>query len=210
MGDLFGIVSFKEKIHNFGGVTLLETVGVLETNPQLLFFENMPGKAAAAFNGYSDGTLSIHAINIPLSVSFNNVVAFMSFSSAALSNWSGSVQFGLYSLNGSTLSLANSAGIQLNITSTPISWISMVTSATQNISPGGWYFGFNIFTNGVLPHTSASFFGNTSINPGNINPGFFRGRLTASTNAMPASIATSNMDITGADANSQPYIIITT
>ena len=179
-------------------------------DPQLQFFENFPGHLGAANVAYSDGTLSIHAVNIPLSISFNQVIALMSFSSAALSNWSGVVQLGLYSLNGSTLSLANSASQQLNIATTAHSWISMVTSATQNISPGAWYFGFNVFTNGVLPHTSASFYANSSINPANAIPGgFLMGRVTASTNAMPASIATSDLDITGSDAIRQPYIIIT-
>ena len=73
-------------------------------NPQLQFFENFPGKNGAAYNAYSNGTLSIHAVNIPLSISFNNVVALMSVSSAALSALSATLQFGLYSLNGSTLS----------------------------------------------------------------------------------------------------------
>lgn len=182
----------------------------VSTNPQLLFFENFPAKKGGGYLGYSNGTLSIHAVNIPLSISFNNVVALMSVSSAALSALSGTLQFGLYSLNGSTLSLANSASNTVEHTNSANSWYSMVTSATQNISPGGWYFGINFFTGGIATdHSSASFYGNSSVNPGNAEPSFIMGRVTASTTAMPASIATSDLDITGSDAIRQPFIIIT-
>ena len=190
------------------GIGLSYTTGA---NPQLQFFENFPGKDGNSFLGYSNGTLSVHAVNIPLSVSFNNVVAFMSISSAALSALSGTLQFGLFSLNGSTLSLANSASntVQHNAESA-LSWYSMVTSATQNVSPGPWYFGVNFFTGGIATdHSSASFFCNTSLNAVNAPPILVLGRMTDSTNAMPNSIATSNLDITGFDATRQPYIIIT-
>ena len=188
---------------------LIVQISTPTSNPQLQYFENFFGHDGAANVAYSNGTLSVHAVNIPLSISFNSVMVLMSFSSAAASNWSGTVQFGLYSLNGSTLSLANSAGVQLNIATTAYSWISMATSATQNISPGAWYFGLNILTNGAGPHTSASFFGNTSFNPNNAAPVLIHGRMTASTNAIPGTIATSNLDITGSDAIRQPYILLT-
>ena len=135
----------------------------------------------------------------------------MSVSSAALSALSATLQFGLFSLNGSTLSLANSASRTIEHTDSANSWYSMVTSATQNISPGAWYFGVNFFTGGeVTAHSSASLLGNSTFNPGNAIPGgFLMGRMTASTTAIPASIATSDLDITGSDAIRQPYIIIT-
>lgn len=179
-------------------------------NPQLQFFENFMGKAGAANVAYSNGTLSIHAVNIPLSISFNYPIVIMSVSSAALSALSGTLQFGLYSLNGSTLSLANSASNTVEHTDSAFSWYSMVTSATQNISPGNWYFGLNFFTGGIATdHSSASFHMNSSVNPGNANIGMVQGRMSASTTAMPSSIATSDLDITGSDANRQPYIILT-
>lgn len=180
-------------------------------NPQLNFFENFPGHIGNTYGAFSNGTLSIHAVNIPLSISFNNVMALMSISSAALSALSATLQFGLYSLNGSTLSLANSASNTVEHTNSANSWYSMVTSATQNISPGAWYFGVNFFTGGIATdHSSASFYINQSGNLGNAVPvGFIIGRVTASTNAMPASIATSDLDITGSDATRQAYIIIT-
>ena len=174
---------------------------------QLQFFENFPGHLGAAINAVSNNTLSVHAVNIPLSISFNNVVILGAFPNVALTN-SGSIFFGLYSLNGSTLSLANSASQEVSMADASTKWVSLVTSATQNISPGAWYFGF-VYSRSA-GGGEMSFYGNSSINPGNAIPGgFLMGRMTASTGAMPASIATSALDITGSDATRQPFIIIT-
>lgn len=189
---------------NVGGATTSAAV-----NPQLQFFENLPGHLVAATNNPSTNTLSIHAVNIPLSLSFNNVIFLVSqgFSADFSQTW----HFGLYSLTGSTLSLANSASRQYTSTSHALTqeWVSMVTSATQNITPGTWYFAFNyVSVNNANVSDRIAF--NSSINPGNAIPGgFLRGRMTASTNAMPGSIATSALDITGSDAERQPFIIIT-
>ena len=184
-------------------------------DPQLQFFENFSMHLGAAVGGFdSNGTLSVHAVNIPLSLSFNNVIFYLN-RSASLS--AGSIrnifQMGLYSMNAGTLSLANSAGVTLSIASSDAttsfnSWISLATSATQNISPGAWYFAFN-------QQTQSTNFGlsgliNTSFNPANAIPGgFFMGRMTVSTAAMPVSIETSKLDVTGSDAVRKPYIIIT-
>ena len=177
-------------------------------DPQLQFFENFPGHFGAAHVVMSNATLSVHAVNIPLSISFNNVVFL--YSIASLSSRTHTFHFGLYSLNGSTLSLANSASATISVSSNEavISWVSMITSATQNITPGAWYFAFNRASTSNV--SGGAILANSSINPGNAIPGnFLMGRMTASTTAMPASIATSDLDITGSDAIRQPYIIIT-
>ena len=195
---------------NVGAGLAGTVVEATAANPQLRFFENIYLKDGDANVGFSNGTLSVQAVNIPLSLSFNYPIVLMSVSSVALSALSATLQFGLYSLNGSTLSLANSASQTVEHTGSAYSWYSMVTSATQNITPGAWYFGINFFTGGIATdHSSASFFGNNSVNPGNANPVLLYGRMTASTNAMPVSIATSDFDITGSDSIRQPYIIIT-
>ena len=189
--------------------------GTSAADPQLQFFENFPGHLGdPTFVGISNGTLSIHAVNIPLSISLNFPVILMrrsaSISAGSLRN---ALQFGLYSLNGSTLSLANSAEAILNIASSTAtaaftSWISFATSKTQNITPGAWYFAINQFTQST--NYAIAFYGNSSLNPVNAIPGgFLLGRMTVSTNAIPDSIATSALDITGSDATRQPYIIIT-
>ena len=190
--------------HRWGPDFFFELDGAVAggADPQLQFFENFPGHLGAANIAYSNATLSIHAVNIPLSISFNNIIALLSESNAG----SATLHFGLYSLNGSTLSLANSASAAITMTNA-LSWRSFATSATQNISPGAWYFALNIISGGA---SSLSFYANSSIAPGNAIPGgFLMGRMTATTTAMPASIATSNLDITGSDAIRQPYIIIT-
>ena len=185
-------------------------------DPQLQFFENFPGHLGAAFAAVSDRTLSIHAVNIPLSLSFNYpTLLFVGnndnslFSTHTRNN---SYSFGLYSLNGSTLSLANSASTLISIgvgAAEFTSWYSMATSATQNITPGAWYFARNVSSAGIAVK-SARHLINSSINPANAIPGgFLMGRMTASTGVMPGSIATSDLDITGSDAIRQPYIIVT-
>lgn len=182
------------------------------TGPQLQFFENLPGKDGAGYVGISQQILSVHAVNIPLSVSFNYPVILLSHSDDGLNLATRSFSFGLYSMNGSTLSLANSASGEFDVplvASQFFSWHSLATSATQNISPGPWYFALNFNTAGVNA-TNFAVFGNSSINPGNAVPGgFLMGRMTAATTAMPASIATSDLDITASDALRQPYVIIT-
>ena len=117
-------------------------------DPQLQFFENFPGHSGAAFVGVSNqGTLSVHAVNIPLSISFNNVVVLQRFTPA--DSRTQSVSFGLYSLNGNTLSLANSASAVVTYSAASTGWLSFVTSATQNITPGTWYFAVNVSSSGV-------------------------------------------------------------
>lgn len=199
MGFITPRVKFWEPDYNFqwiGG-------GTAAADPQLQFFENFPGHLGAGFAARSDGTLSIHAVNIPLSLSFRFPVVLLSRPN---SGGQQTVQFGLYSLNGATLSLANSASNSVSFSSAT-SWISMVTSATQNISPGAWYFAINALSSQT---SNLSFLANSSFAPVNAIPGgFLMGRMTVSTNAIPASIATSDLDITGSDAIRQPYIIIT-
>ena len=190
------------------------TGGTSAANPQLQFFENFPGHLGAAFGANSINTLSIHAVNIPLSLSFNYPVALITRGANNATRQGGvSMKVGLYSLNGSTLSLANSASGTASWAgaNTSTVWVSMVTSATQNITPGAWYFAMlNSSSTNAAGAANFGFYINSSINPANAIPGgFLMGRMTASTNAMPGSIATSDLDITGSDATRQPFIIIT-
>ena len=117
-----------------------------------------------------------------------------------------SMSIGLYSLTGSTLSLANSISGTTSRSNDAIGYFSMnATSATQNITPGNWWLGML----GSYGASSISMYGQ-SRNPGNAFPGaFINGRMTASTNALPGSIATSDLDITGSDAMHNPFIILT-
>ena len=181
-------------------------------NPQLQFFENFPVHYGQAFLNKSIATLSVHAVNIPLSLSFNSPLILLSHSDDGINLGTRSFSFGLYSLTGSTLSLANSASGEFDVplvASNFNSWHSMVTSATQNITPGAWYFALNFQTSGVNAN-NFSFYGNSTAAPVNAIPGkLVMGRMTVSTGAMPASIATSELDVTNSDAIRQPYILLT-
>lgn len=183
------------------------TVDYYPNFPQLQFFENFPGHLGAGAFALSASELVIHAVNIPLSISFN-YPAFLVSVTNSTSARTQTFSFGLYSLTGSTLSLANSASTVVNVgaSESMVSWITMATSATQNISPGAWYFALDVKTSGA---GGLSLYGNSSIAPGNAIPGgFLMGHKSNVTN-MPASAATSDFDITGSDAIKQSYIILT-
>lgn len=157
-----------------------------------------------------NGSLHIQGVEIPGSISFNNVAVLLSGSGGVSEDIS--LSFGLYSLNQSTLSLANSAsrGTGLTLNQTMYSWMSFATSATQDITPGNWYFAimsssslgssFSLdMPNRPVAMTHAGYGGN-----------FVRGLMSVSTNALPASIATSDIvrEGTNSGANRHPYIII--
>lgn len=195
------------------GVGVEGITAATSANPQLQFFENFPGHLGAVFSIIqSANTLSVHAVNIPLSLSFNNLVAFVGQSIVTSRSASFTHKFGLYSMNAGTLSLANSASVSNTMNGvTNTSWMSFAISTTQNITPGTWYFAMLISSaNGAGGGGSVNYLQNSSINPANAIPGgFLKGRMTVSTAAFPASIVTSDLDITGVDATRQPYIIIT-
>lgn len=141
------------------------------------------------------------------SVSLNTLHYYAKFSGGTASE-SITISMGLYSLNGSSLSLSNSGSMSLSLgnASTAI-WHDMTTfSATQNVTPGAWWFGFNFSFSQV---GLGSIGGATQLDPANAFPGAFTGgRMTVTTSVLPASYATSDLDITGKDANYVPNIII--
>src|SRR3990167_8630801 len=106
---------------------------------RLNIFENFPIFYNIMTNTLGgDGSLMIHHVYFPGSISFNNVVMGMSVTGTGSKTLS--VSLGLYSLNGATLSLANSAGFtDSRTTSVGISWMTLATSATQDIF-GEWFF----------------------------------------------------------------------
>src|SRR3990167_10819088 len=97
------------------------------TGPQLQFFENFPGHLGAGFVNDSGATLSVHAVNIPLSISLNGAFWLGNhIAGGAGQSRSITAKFGLYSLNVSTLSLANSASGQWTFNSVAgTEWVVM-------------------------------------------------------------------------------------
>lgn len=150
-------------------------------------------------------TLYVNPFNVYESISLNTVhIPFrLSVTAQTLT-----LSLGLYSLSLGTLSLANSASATIrftgagNIQYVPITAIS----ATQNITPGTWYWGFVVNSSGSSQFTIQ---GGASIAPGNAFPGGFTGgRYTVSTLGLPASIPITDFDVTGIDAHYVIPIII--
>ena len=163
------------------------------------------GYEAPDFMGISNGSLSFFPFNCYESISLLSVnLAFTAINSAQTRT----VSLGLYSLNGSSLSIANSLSVTFTNASSRVAIVLTATSAAQNLTPGTWFWGFLASTAG---DSRVSIYAATAnIAAGNAFPGaFIAGRMTASTNALPSSYATSNLDITGADALSIPQIILT-
>mgnify|MGYP001617671404 CR=1 FL=1 len=160
------------------------------------------------------GTLHMLGVEMPGSISFNNLAMIVSGSGGVSEDMS--LSFGLYSLNGSTLSLANSAsmGTALTLNQTMFSWLSFATSATQDITPGNWYFAVMSSTTlgGSFSLVINNWTGNAGAVGGEYGGIFVRGKLSVSTNALPASIATSDMSKEGqgitVNIARQPYILI--
>lgn len=160
----------------------------------------------------SVASLTFCPINIIDNISWKTINIPYTIAGGSTVSKSISFSIGLYSLNNTVLSLANSAfksetnqysgqrGGYIVITS---------TSATQNITPGTWWIGY-LISSSAQSGTMDLIGQSTNISAANAFPGsFIGGRMTDSTNALPASYATSNLDITGQDAFSQPIIILT-
>ena len=155
-------------------------------------FENLPVLHRGLQASLVANSLSIQGVYIPGSISFNTIAIYLSGSGGVSENLT--IRFGLYSLNGSTLSLANSASLQTALSLGQImnSILTLNTSATQDITPGNWYLG-------IVGETSLggsfSMVGAVSNSLGNGTYGgpFIWGYYSASTTGLPASIATSDM-----------------
>ena len=170
---------------------------------QLNFAQNF-NYIPSQFKIISNGTLSFVPFELADSISFLTMNLGISNSSA---NMTYTFSVGLYSLTGSSLSLANSISASISRSNSVRGYFSLTaTSAAQNITPGNWWFGILVSTGG---NSDIELIGQTTVNPLNAFPGaFIGGRMTASTAALPASYATSDLDTTGDDAMNIPMIIL--
>lgn len=172
--------------------------------PQLNFEYNWPSLGGLQAYVVSNGTMSYLPINIRDSISWATINFIMSIAGGA--GATKTISLGLYSLTGSSLSLANSASVTR--TANQAIYVSLSDiSAAQNITPGTWFLGLLGSTSGS---SDWSIWGQSSRSFGNAFPGsFIGGVMTESTNALPSSYATSNLDITGSDAMFVPLILLT-
>lgn len=169
---------------------------------QFGFFENIRGGDVYTNLVYSNAIVSFHNLNVPGIIPFGVPVCIISHGNATGSM---TVRLGLYSLDNGSLTLVNSAIGSTQWTVNTRCWVSMLTSSSQNVSPGQWYYGIAFYSAG---NSSFSIYGNSSINIGNAEPSLIMGRMTATSANMPLSIATSLLDITGSDATRQMYVIL--
>ena len=156
---------------------------------------------------FSNGTISYVPFNIYDSISFLSLnFAFTNFNSTAKTI---TLSVGLYSLSGSTLSIANSISGSMSFATNEVlgdKYVGLTaTSVAQNITPGTWWLGIlgSTSSNGSL-----SFLAGQNFNPANSFPGnFIGGRMTDSTNALPGSYNITNLDTTSVDAMQVPFIL---
>ena len=176
-------------------------------------FQNYPTAHSIQLLGVSlivNGRLQLNYVYIPGTIAFNNVL--MAFSVGNTTAKTLTISFGLYSLNGSTLSLANSASFSQDATDVGFSWITLVTSATQNITPGGWYFGYQHSSSGNSVMSVIGQTRNSARNDEGAGGPFFRGWHATTSAALRVSIATSDLSKDGSSGTlttkHHPLIII--
>ena len=183
-------------------------------NARINTFQNIPLLMNVSLRGaniaYHSQSLLMQRVYIPGSISFNNLAILFSCSGTTARTIS--LSFGFYSLTGSTLSLANSASVSSDATNAAFNWMTFATSAAQDITPGDWFLALLGSTSGtsagmsIVIHSAFALVMNSSY----AGP-FFKGWMSASTNALPASIATSDLskDNQGTAATGfHPYILI--
>jgi hypothetical protein len=178
--------------------------------PQLNYAQNIERIPNTSISFVAD-ILSFFPINIYDNISWNNINLIASFAdSAATRNWS--FRIGLYSLNGSSLSLENSVSVNRTFATSAAArneWVTMNnTSATQNITPGTWFLGIVISTG---QNNNMSLIGHaiTEVPTAAFSGRFIGGGMTVTTAAPPTSYATSDLDRAGTDALSVPYMLLT-
>lgn len=177
---------------------------------------------AVSLTTWGIGTLPIFGFYLGSTLPFTSVNILLSCSGAT--NRTISVSFGLYSLNGSTLSLANSASGSMTAGGSSTSWVSLVTSAAQNLSAGNWFTALVYTTAGdsrwsiaarqILIPSGASAGAGThtpnwnTIRPGGVAADFAFGIRATSTGGIPATIHSSDVAQNVLTVIKQPYVII--
>ena len=185
--------------------------------PQLSYAFNLPYIGVNRFS-VSQGTMSFFPFDLADSISLltMNIPFHFSYNGAQSSQTKAfSLSMGLYSITGGSLSLANfisrSFSSTMTVNQSSHMYISLTdVSSAQNITPGSWWWGFLGRTAASnAGQITASVFGHSfSRGANNFPAGFYAGRMTASTNALPNSVATSDLDIAGGDALSTVAIYL--
>jgi len=176
-----------------------------------------PGQASSFNAAISQG--GVYFGYIPLEQNLTATRAMMLASGSIASNSSGavSVTIGVYTRNGSTLSLASSASQSYSYTSNASSAVSGLRriSVPMNINatPGDYWYAVRMstanagtFTMYGAANSSVAFSGNLGVASAT-NRQLIVGVGTTTSAAMPASIALTAIQASGAGASRQPWIL---
>lgn len=181
---------------------------------RLNIFETIPVMGGVnAFNKIggtaSNGFLMLHGIVLPGSISLNTLAFIVNGVGTTAKTLS--LSFGLYSMNGASLSLANSGSTSTNPAVNMTSWLTLSMSATQDITPGNWYFAVISATAGQ----SGLFLGAGSLDNfvhAAYGGKFVHGFHSVTQTDVPASVATSDLvfalETADAKKSSMAYILI--
>ena len=197
-------------------------------NVPVKYFENMPMLGAmvanAAVTASTAANLSLQYVPIdyPVSATRFDLLAHLTVVGSTANSFSLTV--GVYTMNGSTASLASSGAASFTFNSGTTNSSSMyggnsgtryrslsLQGNTWNITPGAYLFGVMASVGGVAGTTgSMTLYGASSVSiVGEVGGGnatqWGNGIYTAATGALPASIPMTGYSQSGASVNRQPY-----
>lgn len=162
--------------------------------PQLNFLQNV-SYWHTANKIVGDGSLTFYPFNFGDSLSLNNLNILGRMSSSA--NQTHTLLLGFYSLTGNTLTLINSVSRSLSINGSGRLWISFASSdvsVTSNVTPGTWFFGLIGRTGGT---NALQLVGTSNLVANNFPGGFIGGNYSVTTAALPVSISTNEVTLSG-------------
>ncbi len=174
----------------------------------LFSFENIQAPLGSTSTFAGPGVLSIQAIQLFGSLSLSKI--YMGISGGNTTAKSITVSLGLYTLNGGTLTLVNSASRSSAVTS-GVSWMTLITSASSAMVPGLYYLGVVTTSAGNSSYGLLAQAGQGTGFSGGGNAGpVVRGSFTTTTNGIPLSIATTDINKEGTirGNTAQPYVVI--
>jgi hypothetical protein len=180
--------------------------------------------APVAFGQITHSTLWLQRINQPYRMTATVADILLAVSNSASAGWTGSVSFGIYGIDASTLNMLSSSTRTIGYNSTAAASSYTAMSATRFLSipvsfqmtPGQYVLGMIWDTVSSATSGSHSFAVNRSLitvqqEPfagGNRTRGFAHGVFTAATGAFPSTIHLTNIAQSSNVALRQPYVML--
>jgi hypothetical protein len=177
------------------------------TAASVAFWENTPTRQRLGYNNGGYSSLLLQKVTFSNAVPWNKAFMIAANQNANAATISLTMSLGLYTKNGTSLSLLNSASgaMTANTTGTWASWLSFATSAAVTYQPGEYYLGVvgsnaATTTGAILQVGGLVSFTSFSIHSLN-------GLSTASNASLPATVASS--DINWQSNSAVRYIVLT-